>query len=157
MVFPLILDGCENWTLTSWGPKNWCFWIVVLEKTPASPLDCKEIKAVNHKGNQPRICIEWTDAKVLIIWPPDGKSWLIGKDSDLAETEGKRRRVWQRIRWLDSMTDPMDMNLSKVWVTVKDRGGWHAAVLEVAESDMFSDWTTANIYAVYNKRDPLQT
>ena len=153
MVFPVVLYGCEKWTLSSWVPKNQCFQIVVMERTPEIPLDCKEIKVVSHKGNQPWIFIGWTNAKVPIIRPPNGKSWLIGKDSGLAETEGKRRRMWQRMRWLDSMTDTVDMNLSKVWEIVKDRGGWHASVLEVAESDMFSDWTTANIYAVYNKRD----
>ena len=68
----------------SWAPKNWCFWIVVLEKTLESPLDCKEIKPVNPKRNQPRIFIGRTDTEMeaLILWPPDVKSWLIGKDSD---------------------------------------------------------------------------
>ena len=66
----------------SWVPKNWCFWIVVLEKTPESPLDCKEIKAVNPKGNQSWIFIERTDAEALILWPPDAKNWLVGKDPD---------------------------------------------------------------------------
>ena len=67
-----------------WAPKNWCFWIVVLEKTLESPLDCKEIKPVNPKGNQPWIFIGRTDAKAEapILWPPDVKNWLIGKDSD---------------------------------------------------------------------------
>ena len=75
------------WTLdhkVSWAPKNWCFWIVVLEKTLESPLDCKEIKPVNPKGNQPWIFIERTDAEAeaLILWPPDVKSWLTGKEPD---------------------------------------------------------------------------
>ena len=67
----------------SWVPKNWCFWTVVLEKTPESPLDCKEIKSVNPKGNQSWIFIGRTDAEaeIPIVWPPDGKNWLIGKDS----------------------------------------------------------------------------
>ena len=68
----------------SWVPKNWCFWTVVLEKTLESPLDCKEIKPVNPKGNQSWIFIGKTDAEaeILILWPPDSKSWLIGKDPD---------------------------------------------------------------------------
>ena len=68
----------------SWAPKNWCFWTVVLEKTPESPLDCKEIKPVNPKGNQYWIFIGRTDAEaeILILWPPHAKSWLIGKDPD---------------------------------------------------------------------------
>jgi len=73
------LDHKEGWAL-----KNWCFWTVVLEKTFESPLDCKEIKPVKIKGNQPWIFIGKTDAEVEapILWPPDAKSWLIGKDSN---------------------------------------------------------------------------
>ena len=68
----------------SWEPKNWCFWTVVLEKTLESPLDSKEIKPVNPKGNPSWIFIGRTDteAEVLILWPPDVKNWLIGKDHD---------------------------------------------------------------------------
>ena len=68
----------------SWAPKNWCFWIVVLEKTLESPLDCKEIQPVNPKGDQSWVFIGGTDveAETPILWPPDAKSWLIWKDSD---------------------------------------------------------------------------
>ena len=68
----------------SWVPKNWCFWSVVLEKTLESPLDSKEIKLVNPKGNQSWIFIEGTDAgaEAPMLWPPDVKNWLIGKGSD---------------------------------------------------------------------------
>ena len=68
----------------SWVPTNWCFWTVVLEKTLESPLDCKEIKPVHPKGNQPWIFIGRTDAEAEtpILWPPDGKNWLIVKDPD---------------------------------------------------------------------------
>ena len=65
-----------------WVPKNWCFWTVVLEKTFESPLDTKEIKQVNPKGNQPWIFTGITDAEAPILWPPDAKNWLIGKDPD---------------------------------------------------------------------------
>ena len=71
------LDHKEGWTL-----KNWCFWTVVLEKTLESPLDCKEIQPVHPKGNQHWIFIGRTDAEAPIIWPPDVKSQVIGKDSD---------------------------------------------------------------------------
>ena len=73
------LDYKESWVL-----KNWCFWTVVLEKTLGSPLDSKEIKSVNPKGNQPWIFIGRTDAEpdVPVLWPPDAKNWLIGKDPD---------------------------------------------------------------------------
>ena len=68
----------------SWAPKNWCFWTMVLEKTLESPLDCKEIQPVHPKGNQPWIFIGRTDAEAdtLILWPPDVKNWIIGKDPD---------------------------------------------------------------------------
>ena len=69
---------CEE----SWAQKNWYFWTAVLEKTLESPLDCKEIKPVNPKGNQPWIFIGRTDAEALILWPPNMKCWLIGKDPD---------------------------------------------------------------------------
>ena len=74
----------------SWVPKNRCFWSVVLEKTLESPLDCKEIKPVNSKGNQSWIFIGRTDAEAeaLILWPPDGKSWFIGKDPDAGKELG---------------------------------------------------------------------
>ena len=65
-----------------WAPKNWCFQLVVLEKTLESPSDCKEIKPINTKGNQPWIFMGRTDAEAPILWPPDAKCWLIGKDPD---------------------------------------------------------------------------
>ena len=86
MVFPVVMYGWM-WELDykeSWVPKNWCFWTVLLEKTLESPLDCKEIQPVNPKGNQSWIFIRRTDAEaeILVLWPPDAKNWLIGKDSD---------------------------------------------------------------------------
>ena len=87
MVFPVVMYGCESWLdhKELWVLKNWYFWTVVLEKTLENPLDCKEIKAVNPKGNQSWIFIESrTDAetKTPILWPPEVKNWLIGKDPD---------------------------------------------------------------------------
>ena len=125
-----------------WAP-NWYFWTVVLEKTLEGPLDCKEIQPVNPKGNQPWIFIARTDAEAPIFWPPDVKSWLTGKDPEAGRERRQRRRGQQRMRWLDSITDLTDMNLSKRQETVKDRGAWHAAVYRVAKSQtQLINWTT---------------
>ena len=95
------LDYKESWVLNTW-----CFWTVVLEKTLESPLDCKEVRQVNPKGNQLWILIGRTDAEAEtpILWPPDVKNWLIWKDPDAGKTEGGKRRGWQRMRWLDGIT-----------------------------------------------------
>ena len=84
MVFPVVMYGCELDYKESWAPKNWCFWTVVLEKTLESPLDCKKMQPVHHKGNQSWIFIGRTDneSETLVLWPLDAKNWLIGKDPD---------------------------------------------------------------------------
>ena len=100
----------------SWAPKNWCFWTVVLEKTLESPLDCKEIQPVHPKGNQSWIFIGRTDAELKfqyfghLLWSPDS----FEKTLMLAKIEDRRRRGWQRMRWLDGITDLMDMSMNKV-------------------------------------------
>ena len=134
------LDHKEGWT-----PKNWYFRTVVLEKTLESPLDSKEIKRVNPKGDQPWIFIGRTDAEAEapILWPPGVKSWLIIKTPMLGKVEGKRKRGLRRMRWWDSITDSMDMNLSKVWEIVEDRGAWWVSVHWITKSQThLSDWTT---------------
>ena len=76
-----------------WAPKNWCYWTMVLEKTPKSPLDSKEIKPVNPEGEQSWIFIGRTDAEAPILWPPDAKSWLIRKDPDAGKDCGQEKET----------------------------------------------------------------
>ena len=96
------LDHKESWAL-----KNWCFWTVVLEKTLESPLDCKEIKPVHPKGNRSWIYIGRTDAEAEapILWPCYVKSWPIRKDTDAGKDWRQEESGWQKMRWVDGITD----------------------------------------------------
>ena len=127
--------GCETWTI---------------KKTHESPLDCKEIQPV-HPKDQSWVFTSRTDveAETPILWPPDAKTDSLEKTLMLGKIEGRRRGEQQRSKWLDGITNSMNMSLNNIWEMVKDRESWLAAVHGVTKSwTRLSNWTTI-IHAIF--------
>ena len=155
MIFPAVMNGCESWTVKkAKNLKNWCFWTVVLEKTPESPLNCKEIQPVNPKGNQSWIFIGRTDI--------EAEAPILSTTCCKEPTHWKRPWCWERLKaggegddrmiWLDVITDSMNMSLSSLQELVMDREVWHAAIHGVTKScTQLSYQTRVNTAAQYTK------
>ena len=136
-----------------WAQKNWCFWTMVLGKTPESPLDCKEIQLVHPKEISPEYSLEGLMLKLKLQYFGHlmQRTDLFEKTLMLGKIEGGRRRGWQRMSWFDGITDSIDMSLNKVQELVMDGETWHGTVHGVAKSHTWlSYWTELSWFIIIN-------
>ena len=149
LVFPVVLWELDH--KEGWAPENWCFEIWSWRRF-LNPLDCKEIKPIVPKGNQFWIFIGRTDveAEAPVFDHLMQTADSLEKTLKLGKIEGKRRRGWQRTRWMDRITNSLDMNLSKLKEIVKDREAWRTEVHGVTKSQTWlSDWTTTHCHIFF--------
>ena len=144
MFFPVVMYGCDSWTIKKAKHQRidafelWCL------RTLESPLDCREIQPIHSKGNQSWIFTGRADveAETPILWAPDVKNSSLEKTLMLGKMEFRRKRGQQKIRWLDGITDSMDMSLSKLQELGVFRKAWRAAVHRMAKNRTWlSNWT----------------